>query len=131
MSGELARWPRLSPDNLHRFRLKVKEMRYVLQLSGQDDELTESLGEVKDQIGEWHDWTELDAIAKKVLSDRKNCGVITQIEQTAKHRFETALATAQQLRSNYFEPQGGRHKRSRKKAPVKEPVLRTTARLAA
>ena len=131
ISGELTSWPRLSPNNLHRFRLKVKEMRYVLQLSGQDDELTDSLGEVKDQIGEWHDWTELDAIAKKVLSDCENRGVITQIEQTAKQRFETALRTAQQLRSQYFEPEGRRHKQRGKNAPVKEPVLKTAARLAA
>lgn len=131
MSGELTSWPRLSPHNLHSFRLKVKEMRYVLELSGHDDELTERLGETKDQIGEWHDWTELNAIAKKVLSDCKNCSVIPQIEQIAKQKFETALGTAQQLRSKYFEPQSRRRKRSRKKPNVKEPVLKTTARLAA
>lgn len=131
MSGELTRWPRLSTANLHPFRLKVKEIRYVLQLSGQDDEFTERLGEVKDQIGEWHDWTELDGIANDILSDCKNCSVIHQIEQTAKQKFETALATARQLRSKYFEPEGGRQKRSSKKATVKGTVLKTTARLAA
>lgn len=97
MSGELTSWPRLSTGNLHSFRLKVKEMRYVLQLSGQEDELTDDLGEVKDRIGEWHDWTELDAIAREVLSECKNCGVITRIEQTAKQKFETASGP----RSNY------------------------------
>ncbi len=135
MSGELATWPTLSAQNLHPFRLKAKELRYVLQLSGEDsgedNELTEDLGKVKDQTGEWHDWTELDAIAKEVLSDCKNCNVIAQIEQTAKQKFETALQTAQRLRSKYFEPQGGRQKRSRKKVAIKEPVLKATAGLAA
>jgi CHAD domain-containing protein len=131
MSGELTTWPRLSADNLHSFRLKVKEMGYVLQLSGEDNELTKSLGEVKDQIGEWHDWTQLDAIAKEVLSDCKNCKVIARIEHTAKQKFETALKAAQQLRSKYFEPQGGRQKRNRKKVAIKEPVLKATAGLAA
>lgn len=131
MSRDLMRWPRLSANNLHPFRLKVKEMRYVLQLSGEDNELTERLGEVKDQIGEWHDWTELDAIAKEVLSDCKNCRLVAKIEQTAKQKFEAALETAQQLRGKYFQPQGGHHKRSRKKIAIIEPVLKVAAGLAA
>jgi CHAD domain-containing protein len=131
MSGELTTWPRLSRRNLHPFRLKVKEMQYVLQLSGEDNELTEHLDKVKDQIGEWHDWTELDAIAKQVLSGCKNCKVIAQIEHIAKEKFETALKAAQQLRTKYFEPQGGRQNRNRKKVAIKEPVLKAAAGFAA
>jgi CHAD domain-containing protein len=131
ISGELSTWPTLSSQNLHPFRLKVKEMRYVLQLSGEDNALTERLNDVKDQIGEWHDWTELDAIAKKVLSDCKNCKVIAQIENIVKQKFETALKAAQQLRSKYFAAQGKRQKRNSKKAAIKEPVLRASAGLAA
>jgi CHAD domain-containing protein len=131
LSRELTSWPRLSTRNLHPFRLKVKEMRYVLELSGKDNELTERLGEVKDQIGEWHDWTELDTIAKQVLSDCENCRVITQIEQTGKQKFATALGTAQQLRSKFFRPQGERQKHSRKKDTIREPVLKMAAGLAA
>jgi CHAD domain-containing protein len=129
ISGELSSWPRLSSENLHAFRLKVKEMRYVLQLSGDDSELTERLGEVKDQIGEWHDWTELDAIAKRILSDCKHCKVIGQIEQIGKQKLESALKGAQQLRSIYFEPQGGRQKRNSKRITIKEPVLKASAAL--
>lgn len=131
ISSELSAWPKLSAQNLHPFRLKVKEMRYVLQLSGQDSELTERLGEVKDQIGEWHDWTELAAIAKNVLSDCKNCKVIAQIEQIAQQRFESALKNAQQLRSKYFAPQVGRQKRTSKRVTIQEPVLKAAGGLAA
>jgi len=56
VSGELANWPKFSLHNLHPFRLKVKELRYVLELAGEDTKFTEQLGEVKDKIGEWHDW---------------------------------------------------------------------------
>jgi len=131
ISEELANWPRLSADNIHPFRLKVKEMRYVLQLSGGNNELTDRLGEVKDQIGEWHDWTELERIAGEVLPDCRNCDVIAQIKQNAKKRFETGLKTAQQLRSKYFESQEGSRKRGSKKVAMKEPVLRASAELAA
>jgi len=131
VSEELTNWPKLSAKNLHPFRLKVKKMRYVVQLSGKDDELTERLGKVKDQIGEWHDWTELDAIAKEVLSDCKNCNLIAQIQRTAGLKFETAVKSAQRLRSEYFAATGGSRKRSRKQISIKEPVLEAAARLAA
>lgn len=131
ISGELSAWPRLSAENLHAFRLKVKEMRYVLDLSGQSSELTEHLGEVKDQIGEWHDWIELEAIAKRVLSDCKHCKVIAEIEHIARQKFKAALKAAQLLRSKYFEPQDKRRKRHSKRLTIKEPVLKASARLAA
>lgn len=103
ISEELSNWPTLSSKNIHPFRLKVKEMKYVLQLSGTENDLAERLGQVKDQIGEWHDWTELQAIAKKVLSDCKDCEVIHQIEQMDKNKFESALKVAQHLRRKYFQ----------------------------
>jgi len=131
LSGEVTTWPRLSAHNLHPFRLKVKEMRNVLQLSGEESELADRMDEVKDQIGEWHDWTELDGIAKEVLSDCKNCKVVARIEQTAKQKLETALKAAQQLRSKYFEGYGARQKRNRQKVAIEEPVLKASARLAA
>ena len=132
ISIKLTKWPKLSADNLHPFRLKLKQLRYILQLTGKNNELTERLGKVKDQIGEWHDWTELDAIAKEVLSDCKNCKVIAEIEQIAKQKFETALETAQQLRTKYFQPQTGHQMRSHKKQlAINEQVLKATAGLAA
>jgi CHAD domain-containing protein len=130
LSGELANWPKFSMQNLHPFRLKVKELRYVLQLAGEDNDLTERLGEVKDEIGEWHDWTELSAIAKEELSSCKRCRVLGQIEKTAKRKFETAVRSAQRLRTQYFDSRGGKQKAHRKTI-LKEGVLKASARLAA
>jgi CHAD domain-containing protein len=129
--GDLAGWPKISAANLHPFRLKVKQMRYILQLSGEDNELTESLRKVKDRIGEWHDWTDLAAIAKDVLADCKNCKVISQIELIAKQKFQTAVRDTHHLRAKYFTNQAQREKRTRKKAAVKKQVLQATAGLAA
>jgi hypothetical protein len=55
--------------------LKVKELRYVLQLSedAQKQQLVNKLGAVKDAIGEWHDWEELIAIAANALSHGARC----------------------------------------------------------
>lgn len=129
ISGELSKWPKLSAQNLHPFRLKVKELRYVLQLSGEDNDFMDKLGEVKDVIGEWHDWTELNLIAKEVLADCTDCGVIKQIQRAAQEKLAAALQRTQQLRNRYFEPEGTNRSRSRGKR-MKEPVMEAAARLA-
>ena len=42
---ELGEWPPLDASNIHAFRLKVKELRYILQLSADADSgLVEALG---------------------------------------------------------------------------------------
>jgi len=128
LSGELESWPKLNSHNLHAFRLKVKELRYVLQLSGEDGEFVDALGEVKDKIGEWHDWTELAAIAEEALQHTGRCEVIEEIRATAKRRFEDALELARQLRKRYLEAPS---KRGTTSKTVKEPVLKATAKLAA
>ena len=60
-SNDLKSPARLDQSNLHRYRLKVKALRYVLQLSvnSEDLQFVSKLGEVKDAIGEWHNWEEL------------------------------------------------------------------------
>jgi CHAD domain-containing protein len=131
LSSELANWPKLNTDNLHPFRLKIKELRYVLQLSGDSGKLVDMLGEVKDKVGEWHDWTELATIAKDVLEHSGRCDVLEQIRSGAKRRFDEALALANRLRAQYFDQSHGRNKRGSGALPVKEPVLKATAKLAA
>ena len=61
---ELNRWPEFNAENLHAFRIKVKELRYVLQLAKDPDlKFVNALGKVEDQIGDWHDWQQLAEIA--------------------------------------------------------------------
>jgi CHAD domain-containing protein len=65
LSIELATPATLNRTNLHAYRLKIKERRYVLEMADDpgNQEFIDKLGEVKDAIGEWHDWEELIAIA--------------------------------------------------------------------
>src|SRR5262249_37589227 len=55
LSTDLQSPARLNRKNLHAYRLKVKELRDVLQLSEQegDGEFLSKLGDVKDAIGDW------------------------------------------------------------------------------
>jgi len=131
LSGQLQKWPKLNRRNLHPFRLKVKELRYFLQLSGQEDELVKALGEVKDAVGEWHDWVELETIANDLLQDHPACDVRKQIHTGALQRFGKALALANLLRKKYFgDTIKDRSSRAKPKT-TKIHVMRATSDLAA
>lgn len=133
ISGELTAWPKLTTQNLHPFRLKVKELRNVLQLSGGKDDLIEMLDEVKDTIGEWHDWTELSAIAADVLQHDQGCELQKELRSVVQKKLQKAMELANQLRAEYFnqKPKSRTRKRSAKEPGVQRPVLESAAKLAA
>jgi CHAD domain-containing protein len=133
VSSELAKWPPLKPNNLHAFRLKVKELRYVLQLADRyDEDFVSTLGAVKDAIGEWHDWTELAAVAAKVLGHGHECVVLKQIHSNADTKLDQAISLAVRMRRKYLGIESKpRSTRRRKPASIKRPVLSTAAKLAA
>ena len=103
LAAELAKWPRLNAENIHDFRIKVKQLRYMLQLSRTSDEkLVEALGKVKDEVGDWHDWQELGRIAGQVLDPRTDRNALEKIEEIEKSKFKQALALANAVRGQYF-----------------------------
>jgi CHAD domain-containing protein len=105
---ELIRWPMLNARNLHPFRLKVKELRSILQLLPQTDPaanpgLISALGEVKDKIGEWHDWQQLADTAREILDPAEDRALLTKIDQVGKRKFRQGLASANSLRKRYLK----------------------------
>jgi CHAD domain-containing protein len=104
LSSELDAPRRLNRGNLHPYRLKVKELRYVLQLAvGSKSNFVEDLGKVKDAIGEWHDWEELIAVADDVLDHGPNCGLLRKLKETANSEYEKAVSLAEELRKKYLQ----------------------------
>jgi CHAD domain-containing protein len=106
LSSELAAETKLDRKNLHPYRLKVKELRYVLQLASTADEhqFVEKLGEVKDAIGEWHDWEELIAIADGVVDHGPNCKLMRKMKAISRDKYETALDMTNNLIKTYLRP---------------------------
>jgi CHAD domain-containing protein len=101
--ADLKRVPRLSVKNLHSFRIKVKRLHYLLQLGGNaDPKFVSALGNVKDQIGDWHDWQQLAKIAQKVLDPQADRAAVKQIEGIGKKKFNQALAAAQTMKTRYL-----------------------------
>jgi CHAD domain-containing protein len=102
---ELATWPPLDAANLHGFRLKVKRLRYILQLDSEAAPgLVEALGQVQHFVGDWHDWQQLEERARELLDAQKDAATLARIEQATKRRYTAALKAANSLRATYLLP---------------------------
>jgi len=112
--------------------LKVKELRYVLQMAENNGqtEFVKDLGEVKDSIGEWHDWEELSAIAADVLDHGSVCRLQQELKRIRDSKYEHALALASKLRKTYLNTSERKKSRSVDAGQrFSRPVLVATAAL--
>ncbi|MHB1935921.1 MAG: CHAD domain-containing protein [Acidobacteriaceae bacterium] len=102
LQREIAAPGRLTRNNLHRYRLKVKEWRYMLQVENDaaNRHLIDTLGEMKDEIGEWHDWQELLTIASKQLPSGPECKLARFFQTTANQKLKHALSVANRGRKD-------------------------------
>jgi CHAD domain-containing protein len=134
LSTDLASPARLHKRNLHPYRLKVKELRNVLQMADNADpqEFIATLGEVKDAIGEWHDWQELTAIAGDILDHGPRCQLLRELQRIREVKYQRALGVAEAMRKKYLRlpRKTGRTRGARQFIPAK-PVWQATAALAA
>ncbi len=96
LQRELATPARLNVENLHPYRLKAKELRYILQMHNDpgDQKLIETLVKMKDAIGEWHDWQELLTIAREQLPHGSECKLLRSFQSTTEQKFDHALSVA-------------------------------------
>lgn len=126
LAAQLKTPARLTRRTLHAYRLKVKELRDVLQLSRSADQqkFIDQLGEVKDAIGEWHDWEELSSIATKLLNHGRTCGLQHELRAVSDARYNRALSLANEMRNTYLpwkaHPGTSKRKQTRRLA---RPVL--------
>ncbi len=109
LTEDLANPRALSRQNLHPYRLKVKELRYVLQMAerGKHQGFVEALGKTKDAIGEWHDWEELTGIAREILDHGPGCSLLRKLKRMADRKFEQALAQTNKLRREFVTDASG------------------------
>ncbi|MGO9340115.1 MAG: CHAD domain-containing protein [Terracidiphilus sp.] len=99
LMNELIVWPPFSPKNLHAFRIKVKELRYVQQLADSADaKLLGALDRAKDRIGDWHDWQQLAEIGERTLDAKNDLATLEKIKAIGDKKLKQALTAAQELK---------------------------------
>lgn len=104
LASELTVPRRLDRATLHPYRLKVKELQYVLHMAAGATEakFVKDLGRVKDAIGAWHDWQELSVIAQEVLDHGTPCALRQELDRIVKRKYTDAMTLVQNFRKRYL-----------------------------
>ena len=103
LTGELKKWPALSARNIHRFRLRLKELLALLQLEADSDAgFARAMRHAKKQIGEWHDWQKLREMAGEILDARRDRALLARISKVVESRLAKALAASNALRGRFL-----------------------------
>ncbi len=114
----------LNHTNLHQYRKKIKQLRYILQAAsnGASEELVKALGECKDAIGEWHDWEVLGAMASEIAEGGPRSGPIEELASVREEKFDRALNLTRQMRTKYLGISGtGKRQSKRRRAAAARP----------
>jgi CHAD domain-containing protein len=86
------------------------------------------LDEVKDAIGDWHDWVELVGIAEKSLKHDR-CKLVPRIKTIAAAKYEHALSLSDKFARRYLAAKPARGKR-RAKGDSVSPALKAATSIA-
>jgi CHAD domain-containing protein len=118
--SELCQWPAFTAQNLHPFRIKVKELAYILQLAADRNmKFIRALGKVRKQIGDWHDWQRLARIAQEVLDLPGDRMALKKIEEITRQKLNQALAAAQALKTRYLSSSAKAGAAPKSRAPAR------------
>lgn len=103
----------------------------MLQMAQSSDhaKFVDKLGEVKDAIGEWHDWEELVVIAGEALDHRAGCKLVRELKTISEEKYQHALRLANQLREEYLKPT--RAAQRKRPGQLAKPVITATSAMAA
>ena len=104
LQAELSTPSRFTWQNIHPYRLRVKELRNLLRLArnSKDEDFVAALGEVKDAIGDWHDWEELQRIADELLDHSPGCKIKGELKHICDEKYTSAVARAEDMRRKYL-----------------------------
>lgn len=95
---KLYRAGRVTSENAHRFRIKVKKLRDMLELfDDANGVLLKTLTSIKDDIGTWHDWHEVVELAEDTLDAREGRQCIQSLKQIRQEKLKQALSSANKL----------------------------------
>ncbi|MDR3724255.1 MAG: CHAD domain-containing protein [Terracidiphilus sp.] len=113
ITQKLSAWPEPSGENLHTFRLQVKSLRSLnYYQSAADPILDHQLHCVALEIGSWHDWAYLAALAHELLNEEKDAELLAHVDGYLKDKLTDAQEAARSLRVS-LQKKKSSHRRSK------------------
>jgi CHAD domain-containing protein len=96
-------FPRLDALSLHDFRKQLKRVRYLGEIAAtgaRARQLAATVKAAQSAIGEWHDWEELSAEAKRTSAGKGDLAEL--LDTLTEEGLERALALCDNLRSEFL-----------------------------
>ena len=108
LAGEL---PSLDAGSLHEYRKRLKQARYLAEISVAADPVAKRLASAFRRIhyaaGEWHDWQELASKAERILPGHdKEDGLIPVLESLAKKALHRTIAQCRSTTTRLLKNDG-------------------------
>jgi CHAD domain-containing protein len=92
-SNDMAKFDEITEANLHDFRKVCKRTRYIAEIAEGDetaDGLIAELKTMQDVIGDWHDWLQLNELARDILAE-PDAPLIVAIRANRRAKYDEAL----------------------------------------
>jgi CHAD domain-containing protein len=123
LTGEL---PNLNAGNLHEYRKRLKQARYLAESSATADPLAKRLAAAFRRIhyaaGEWHDWQELARKTNRILPGHgKQDGLLRVLEALAEKALHRALGQCRRCTARLLKNGG-----ETRPLPPRKPVVSET-----
>ncbi len=122
--------PKLDAENLHEYRKRLKQARYLAEISSAADPVAKRLAAAFRRIhyaaGEWHDWQELASKADRILpSHGKEDGLIPVLESLAKKALQRTRVQCRRTAARFLKNVGDVRPMPPRKPVVADPGLRS------
>ncbi|MBZ5631160.1 MAG: CHAD domain-containing protein [Acidobacteriia bacterium] len=126
----------LTPDNLHAYRTRCKQIRYVAEMAGNTPrakQVVEPLRRMQDAIGDWHDWQTLTQTAESLFSHSPDSALMAALHNVTNAKFVEARGLCQESRRSLmaqYRAVLGEQRTQRAPAPKPSPGGRRGKRIA-
>ena len=89
----------MTPENLHAYRTRCKQIRYVAEMAGNTaKQVVGPLKLVQDAIGDWHDWQTLTETAESLFSQSRDSALMSALRNVTNAKFVEARGLCQESR---------------------------------
>jgi CHAD domain-containing protein len=122
--------PRLDAGNLHEYRKRLKQARYLVEISATGDPLAKRLAaafkRIHNAAGEWHDWQELANKADHILPGHgEQDGLIPVLEALAEKALHRACVQCRRTAARFLKNDGDARPLPPRKPVAADPGLQS------
>jgi len=103
LGAVVSAFPTLDAESLHDFRKQLKSVRYLAEVAASGAaarQLAATVKSVQGTIGEWHDWEELAAEARRAFRNEE--ALVELLRILIAESFERALTVGESLKRQFL-----------------------------